>query len=85
MVDRSWTIGLADQAMSVKISGASIAGMVCGIVRILLWALPIVALVLGIVGVAMSSKGMKEADAGVSGSITCFAQTTMFIAIDASP
>ena len=47
-------------------SGASIAGMVCGILSLLFWAAPIFGLVLGIVGVAMGAKGMKAADAGLA-------------------
>jgi len=45
-------------------NGPSIGGMVCGILSIILWWFPIVGIILGIVGTAISGKAIGAANRG---------------------
>ena len=47
-------------------NGSAIAGMVCGILSIVLWWFPIVGLVLGIVGTSMSGKALSDISKGIA-------------------
>ena len=45
-------------------NGAAIAGMVCGILSIILWWFPVIGLVLAIVGTSVSGKAISNVNKG---------------------
>ena len=55
---------VTEQNNNTPPNGAAIAGMVCGILSIILWWFPIIGLVLAIVGTSVSGKAISDVNKG---------------------